>query len=194
MVTFLTGRPPLLISSARATKPALIRAPTAARVTALHIHDFIARILSNRASACRRGGSNPYTFRYRILSPARLPIPPLLRGLHGIVAGLLSYTIGCVFARRRSDALIRTAATLFAVLVLSLPAFAAVDKKAELDDPVKKAVSTLIAEANATFQEKTSQQITVVRPHPAVAALTRQQVHAVLYAMNGKLTGNPYKD
>src|SRR4051812_15280974 len=79
MVTFLTGRPPLLISSARATKPALIRAPTAARVTALHIHDFIARILSNRASACRRGGSNPYTFRYRILSPARLPIPPLLR-------------------------------------------------------------------------------------------------------------------
>src|SRR6476660_9000263 len=29
---------------------------------------------------CRRGGSNPYTFRYRILSPARLPIPPLLRG------------------------------------------------------------------------------------------------------------------
>ena len=28
---------------------------------------------------CRRGGSNPYTFRYRILSPARLPIPPLLR-------------------------------------------------------------------------------------------------------------------
>src|SRR5215213_781637 len=30
---------------------------------------------------CRRGGSNPYTFRYRILSPARLPIPPLLRWL-----------------------------------------------------------------------------------------------------------------
>src|SRR6185312_9294547 len=28
---------------------------------------------------CRRGGSNPYTFRYRILSPARLPIPPLLQ-------------------------------------------------------------------------------------------------------------------
>src|SRR5215210_2066982 len=31
-------------------------------------------------SNCRRGGSNPYTLRYRILSPARLPIPPLLRG------------------------------------------------------------------------------------------------------------------
>src|SRR5579872_5491507 len=27
---------------------------------------------------CRRGESNPYTLRYRILSPARLPIPPLL--------------------------------------------------------------------------------------------------------------------
>src|SRR5204862_6212272 len=33
---------------------------------------------------CRRGESNPYALRHRILSPARLPIPPLLRGLSPI--------------------------------------------------------------------------------------------------------------
>src|SRR5206468_1211911 len=33
---------------------------------------------------CRRGDSNPYTFRYWLLRPARLPIPPLLRGANSI--------------------------------------------------------------------------------------------------------------
>src|SRR5260370_11373489 len=37
------------------------------------------RFMGSLVGNCRRGGSNPYTFRYRILSPARLPIPPLLR-------------------------------------------------------------------------------------------------------------------
>src|SRR3954469_18692896 len=33
---------------------------------------------------CRRGDSNPYTFRYWLLRPARLPIPPLLRSVWSI--------------------------------------------------------------------------------------------------------------
>src|SRR5438270_588381 len=35
-----------------------------------------------RLFECRRGDSNPYTFRYWLLRPARLPIPPLLRRGH----------------------------------------------------------------------------------------------------------------
>ena len=42
----------------------------------------------NPGIKCRRGGSNPYTFRYRILSPARLPIPPLLRAAYAIRTGV----------------------------------------------------------------------------------------------------------
>ena len=30
-----------------------------------------------RFAQCERGESNPHTLRYRILSPARLPVPPL---------------------------------------------------------------------------------------------------------------------
>ena len=41
-------------------------------------HRRIAAIL-RPVEMCRRGGSNPYTLRYGILSPARLPVPPLLR-------------------------------------------------------------------------------------------------------------------
>ena len=36
----------------------------------------------NRENTCPRWDSNPHTFRYRILSAARLPIPPLGRGVH----------------------------------------------------------------------------------------------------------------
>ena len=36
----------------------------------------------NRETLCPRWDSNPHTFRYRILSAARLPIPPLGRGVH----------------------------------------------------------------------------------------------------------------
>ena len=38
---------------------------------------LISNLSSNLCSWCERGDSNPHTFRYQILSLARLPIPPL---------------------------------------------------------------------------------------------------------------------
>ncbi|HEX8916844.1 MAG TPA: DUF4159 domain-containing protein, partial [Humisphaera sp.] len=59
---------------------------------------------------------------------------------------------------------------------------------------VDSAVATLVAEANACFVEEATRQITIVRPHPAVAKMVPQQAGAVLRAMAGKLTGDALKD
>src|SRR5439155_9646228 len=45
----------------------------------LSMFDVGCSMFNDVNNRCRRGGSNPYAFRHRILSPARLPIPPLLR-------------------------------------------------------------------------------------------------------------------
>ena len=57
------------------------RAPRPHRELSGQVH----RALGTRNSGwCPRSGSNRHTLRYRILSPARLPIPPL--GLSGVIA------------------------------------------------------------------------------------------------------------
>ncbi len=59
---------------------------------------------------------------------------------------------------------------------------------------VEAAVAQLEAEANDAFRPEEKLQITVVRPHVAVAKLSTSTVRDVLRLMNTRLTGDPLKD
>ncbi|QOV91867.1 DUF4159 domain-containing protein [Humisphaera borealis] len=59
---------------------------------------------------------------------------------------------------------------------------------------VESAVAALIAEANERFVPDTKLQITLVRPHRAVALLPLSDAAKVLSAMKQKLTGDALKD
>ncbi|HZK80091.1 MAG TPA: hypothetical protein VFC46_03470, partial [Humisphaera sp.] len=59
---------------------------------------------------------------------------------------------------------------------------------------VEAAVAQLEAEANDAFRPEGKLQITVVRPHAAVAKLSTSTVRDVLRLMNTRLTGDPLKD
>lgn len=59
---------------------------------------------------------------------------------------------------------------------------------------VDSAVAALVAEANERFVPDTKLQITLVRPHRAVAALPVTDAPKVLAAMKQKLTGDSLKD
>ena len=74
MATVSACKKPAEAAAARAIGKA-----TAAGMADSADENSVGEISFIRRQQCRRGESNPYTFRYRILSPARLPIPPLLR-------------------------------------------------------------------------------------------------------------------
>src|SRR6476619_847453 len=45
-----------------------------------HEPSWMLEVLEGQGHRCERGESNPYALRHWILSPARLPVPPLSRG------------------------------------------------------------------------------------------------------------------
>jgi hypothetical protein len=59
---------------------------------------------------------------------------------------------------------------------------------------VDGAVAALVAEAEARYRDDVRQNITIARPHPAVAKLGPEHAGQALLAMKGKLTGDPLKD
>src|SRR6266480_6133136 len=62
------------------------------------------RSLNLRCAWCERGDSNPHTFRYQILSLARLPIPPLSQLKHSEIENSTGVT--CYRTESGSDRII----------------------------------------------------------------------------------------